>query len=184
MRSSSAPRNKARTLSAHPIMQSISQRVKKLNAGSSVRRFCICLFVALWSSLLACPVEAAASVPPALMRYPNSHGNQIVFEARGNLWVVSKAGGTAKRLTTGPGRDFAPRYSPGGRWIAYVGSYEGKQEVFIIPSTGGESRRLSNKASRGIVTAPPSRRVNPLPTPRTPPQVRSPNTLPNFSRLK
>jgi len=111
----------------------------------------VCATVAIWALLLVLPVAACAIAPSALMRYPNSHENQIVFEARGNLWVVSKSGGTAKRLTTDPGRDFAPRYSPDGRWIAYVGLYEGKQEVFVIPSTGGESRRLTSQAKVDFV---------------------------------
>lgn len=106
----------------------------------------------MWSLLLGLPVGAVASVTPALLRYPNSHGNQIVFEARGNLWVVAKAGGTAKRLTADLGRDFAPRYSPDGRWIAYVSSYAGKQEVFVIPSTGGDARRLTSQAKVDLVS--------------------------------
>ena len=116
-----------------------------------MRRLCVCATVAVWALLLVLPVAASAIAPSALMRYPNSHGNQIVFEARGNLWVVSKSGGTAKRLTTDPGRDFAPRYSPDGRWIAYVGLHEGKQEVFVIPSRGGESRRLTSQAKVDFV---------------------------------
>ena len=90
-----------------------------------MRRLCVCATVAIWTLLLVLPVAASAIAPSALMRYPNSHGNQIVFEARGNLWAVSKSCGTDKRITTDPGRDFAPRYSPDGRWIAYVGLYKG-----------------------------------------------------------
>jgi tricorn protease len=96
-------------------------------------------------------MTAAASSPSALMRFPNSHGGQIVFEARDNLWVVPKDGGIAARLTSDPGRDFAPRYSPDGRWIAYVGSYEGKREIFVIPATGGEAHRLTSQSQASFV---------------------------------
>jgi tricorn protease len=145
------PRREAYPLSVELSESTVSCKDEKSHGGSRTRRFYVCLLIVAWSLLLGSPVEAAASAPQALMRYPNSYGNQIVFEARGNLWVVSKAGGTAERLTTDPGRDFAPRYSPDGRWIAYVGSYEGKQEVFVIPSAGGEARRLTSQAKVDFV---------------------------------
>ncbi len=77
------------------------------------------------------------------MRFPTLHGNRIVFEAHGNLWQVSRWGGTASRLTADPGYDLMPRFSPDGNWIAFTGSYQGNQDVYVIPSAGGMARRLT-----------------------------------------
>ncbi len=96
---------------------------------------------ALLLGLFAAP--AGASDGPTLMRFPTLNGNTVVFEAHGNLWQVSRLGGTASRLTTDPGYDLMPRFSPDGRWIAFTGSYQGNQDVYVIPAGGGEARRLT-----------------------------------------
>jgi tricorn protease len=77
------------------------------------------------------------------MRFPTVHGGRIVFEAHGNLWQVSRWGGAASRLTAEPGYDLMPRFSPDGNWIAFTGSYQGNQDVYVMPSAGGAARRLT-----------------------------------------
>lgn len=78
-----------------------------------------------------------------LMRYPTRHGDDVVFVAHGNLWHVDAKGGTATRLTSDPGQDLMPRYSPDGKWIAYTASIEGNRDVYVIPSGGGTARRMT-----------------------------------------
>ena len=105
--------------------------------------------VALAATLLvsAAPPALADAAPAegnrALMRFPNQHGNEIVFVAHGNLWVVDRAGGTARRLTADTGQDLMPRYSPDGKWIAYTASIQGNRDVYVIPAAGGPARRLT-----------------------------------------
>ncbi len=79
----------------------------------------------------------------ALMRFPNQHGSSVTFVAHGNLWVVDRAGGVARRLTTDAGQDLMPRYSPDGKWIAFTANYQGNQDVYVIPAQGGAARRLT-----------------------------------------
>ena len=79
----------------------------------------------------------------ALMRFPTQHGNAVTFVAHGNLWTVDRAGGIARRLTADAGQDLMPRYSPDGRWIAFTASYQGNQDVYVIPAAGGTARRLT-----------------------------------------
>jgi Tol biopolymer transport system component len=37
-----------------------------------------------------------------------------------NVWLVPTGGGEPTRLSTGDGNDVSPRYSPDGRWIAWL----------------------------------------------------------------
>ena len=52
-------------------------------------------------------------------RFPELHGDVIVFSAEGDLWTVSVEGGTARRLTTHPGQETHPAVSPDGKTIAF-----------------------------------------------------------------
>ena len=79
----------------------------------------------------------------ALPRYPNLRNGMIVFVADGNLWQVPRGGGVAQKLTSDPGQDVMPRYSPDGKWIAFTASYQGNVDVYAIPATGGTARRLT-----------------------------------------
>src|ERR1700712_3179652 len=101
------------------------------------------LMVAWAPPVRADAVTTAGDGTRALMRFPNQHGNQIVFVAHGNLWVVDRAGGTARRLTADAGQDLMPRYSPDGKWIAYTASIQGNRDVYVIPAEGGPARRLT-----------------------------------------
>ncbi|HEU5335562.1 MAG TPA: hypothetical protein VFU27_06345, partial [Terriglobales bacterium] len=50
---------------------------------------------------LALPALCAASDGPLLLRKPAVSRTQIAFTYAGDLWVVSRDGGDARRLTTG-----------------------------------------------------------------------------------
>ncbi len=95
--------------------------------------------------LLVCTLAlpGAARAASALPRYPTLHGDAIVFEAGGNLWTVAREGGTARRLTTDPGYDLLPRFSPDGKWIAFTGEYDGNRDVYVMPAGGGTPQRLT-----------------------------------------
>lgn len=89
---------------------------------------------------------ATAAMPAAaesLPRFPNLHGGDIVFVAAGNLWRVPRAGGAATRLTSDPGQDWMPRFSPDGKWIAFTASIEGNRDVYAMPAAGGMPVRLT-----------------------------------------
>lgn len=76
-------------------------------------------------------------------RYPTIYKNQIVFVSEGDLWIVSKTGGIARRLTTDMGECTHPMFSPDGQWIAFSGTHEGVKDIYLMPATGGASRRLT-----------------------------------------
>ena len=90
-----------------------------------------------------------------LCRFPTLYDNTIVFEAAGNLWSVSRSGGVASRLTTDPGYDVMPRFSPDGKTIAFTGQYQGNVDVYIMPATGGVPTRLTYQSD--VVPKAPTR---------------------------
>ncbi len=78
-----------------------------------------------------------------LLRTPTVSATQIGFAYANNIWVVPRAGGGAKRLTSFQGQTANPHFSPDGRWIAFSGEYAGNFDVYIVPSEGGEPKRLT-----------------------------------------
>jgi tricorn protease len=80
---------------------------------------------------------------PLLLRHPTISRSQIVFTFAGDLWSVSRDGGSAIRLTTGAGAETDPIFSPDGSEIAFTGEYDGNIDVFVMPAAGGTPRRLT-----------------------------------------
>jgi tricorn protease len=98
---------------------------------------------ALLLVLLTLSPHGAHAAQRALMRFPTLSGSTIVFVAHGNLWRVPRTGGTASRLTTDPGDDFMPRFSPDGTKIAFTASYQGNRDVYEMAAAGGPAQRLT-----------------------------------------
>jgi dipeptidyl aminopeptidase/acylaminoacyl peptidase len=72
----------------------------------------------------------------------NAAGN----EPKSQIWLLSTDGKMQKQLTTAPGRNSGPIWSPDGQSIAFV-SKRGTDEVaqiYVISPTGGEAKRVSN----------------------------------------
>jgi tricorn protease len=78
-----------------------------------------------------------------LLRFPDIQGDKVVFTYGGDLWTASASGGTATRLTTHPGVEVFAKFSPDGQWIAFTGQYDGDEQVYVIPATGGEPKQLT-----------------------------------------
>jgi tricorn protease len=84
-----------------------------------------------------------------LLRFPTTNGAQIVFCYAGEIYTVSKEGGIARRLTSGPGYSSFPRFSPDGKQIAFTSQYDGNTEVYVMPAEGGAPKRLTTSATLG-----------------------------------
>ena len=62
-----------------------------------------------------------------------------------DIYLIPTAGGDAVRLTTSPKAETSPRFSPDGKWIAFLSSREGdKSQVFLLSRGGGEASRLTD----------------------------------------
>ena len=93
--------------------------------------------------LLALVAVAPALAATEYIQYPDIHGDRLVFCAEADLWLASVEGGTPQRLTTHPGTESFPAFSPDGSRIAFTGQYGGNGDVYVVPVTGGEPRRLT-----------------------------------------
>ncbi|HVO81991.1 MAG TPA: hypothetical protein VMT28_14745, partial [Terriglobales bacterium] len=78
-----------------------------------------------------------------LLRFPDIHKDKIAFMYGGDLWLVPSSGGVARRITTHPGRELFPKFSPDGKWIAFTGQYDGKFNVYVMPADGGQPKQLT-----------------------------------------
>jgi len=86
-----------------------------------------------------------------LLRQPSLSATHIAFMYASNIWVVERAGGTARRLTSFPGEASNPKFSPDGRSIAFSASYSGNADVYVVPREGGEPKRLTWHPSSDLV---------------------------------
>ena len=84
-------------------------------------------------------------------RNPTVGKGRIVFCADDDLWQVSLSGGKAERLTASTGEANDPVLSPDEKWIAFTSTHEGHGEVYLMPSEGGEARRLTFIAEGALV---------------------------------
>jgi hypothetical protein len=62
-----------------------------------------------------------------------------------DIWVLeARPGATPRLLAGGEGDQCCGRFSPDGKWVAFVSNQSGRPEVFVMPSGGGlESIRVS-----------------------------------------
>lgn len=84
-----------------------------------------------------------SSVEMRLMRYPDIHGDTVVFAYAGDLWSAGVDGGMARRLTTHPAEELRPKISPDGKWVAFTAAYDGSPDVYVMPIEGGSPKRLT-----------------------------------------
>jgi Tol biopolymer transport system component len=85
-----------------------------------------------------CYTHGDAEAPPqSLVFSSNRLGTQAVFtaEADGSQW---------RRLTSGPGIDTAPRWSPDGTRIVWVSRQQGAGEIWVMNADGTGKRQLTN----------------------------------------
>jgi tricorn protease len=88
-----------------------------------------------------------------LLRFPDLHGDKVVFTYAGDLWTAPVSGGTATRLTAHPGLELFAKFSPDGQWIAFTGQYDGDEQVYVIPASGGVPKQLTYYPARGPLPA-------------------------------
>ncbi|MFI5661902.1 S41 family peptidase [Streptomyces sp. NPDC051684] len=85
---------------------------------------------------------------PGYLRQPTICGDELVFVCEDDLWWAPAEGGQAVRLTASVGPMQGPRFAPDGRSVAFTGTDDGPQEVYLLELAGGPPRRLTHQAAQ------------------------------------
>ena len=111
-----------------------------------MRRFAIALLVL---AAVATVAAGPAAAQTKLLRFPDIHGDKVAFVYAGDIWTAPADGGRAVRLTTHPGLELFPKFSPDGKWIAFTGEYDGDEQVYVVPAEGGVPKQLTYYPANG-----------------------------------
>src|SRR6202035_1345867 len=91
--------------------------------------------------LLLC--ASAWSATPLLLRNPALSEDSIAFLYAGDIWLVARDGGEARRLTSVGTVVAGPYFSPDHTQIAYSTAAHGLMDVYVVRAEGGVPRRLT-----------------------------------------
>lgn len=94
--------------------------------------------------ILLCLNSLEAQINARLLRFPDVSENQIVFTYANDIWLVSKDGGTATRVSSPNGEESFAKFSPNGNEIAFTANYDGNNDIYVMPVTGGIPKRLTS----------------------------------------
>lgn len=111
----------------------------------ALRSFAICA-AALIAAAVSPRAGSTADDPAGgtrMLRQPTVSATHIAFAYAGNIWIVERAGGTARRVTSFQGQASNPQLSPDGRTLAFSADYAGNPDVYVVPVAGGEPTRLT-----------------------------------------
>lgn len=88
------------------------------------------------------------------------NGDGFVHDRVPNLWTVVVESGAVRRLTSGPGHDVQPSWSPEGRRIAFVSDRHAnadlswRSDVYLVPADGGRVTRVTGGSGERAFFAP------------------------------
>jgi tricorn protease len=114
---------------------------KRSTGGIFMRSFGKTVYLATLTVVVLLPVLGMAQTK--LLRFPDVHEDKVVFCYAGDLWLAKTDGGMAWRLTTDAGQEIFPKFSPNGKWVAFTGQYDGDEQVYVVPASGGVPKQLT-----------------------------------------
>ena len=82
------------------------------------------------------------SGPSSVTWSPDSQS--VIYSMSGSLWMQSLNSTTAEQLTTGPGYDYQPDWSPDGKWIVFSRYNKDAVELMLLELTTKQTRPLTN----------------------------------------
>ncbi len=71
-------------------------------------------------------------------------GRSLMLEIAGDLYTLPIEGGEARAVLTGLPFESQPRFSPDGKWIAFLSDRSGAENVWIARPDGAEAKKLSD----------------------------------------
>ncbi len=109
------------------------------------------LAYALCFGLVQSQARAFDASDARMLSSPAITDGKIAFVYAGDIWVSDLEGKNPKRVTSYPGDEASPFFSPDGRHIAFTGGYDGNNDVYVIPVDGGEPTRLTWHPGNDVV---------------------------------
>jgi tricorn protease len=75
-------------------------------------------------------------------------GKRALFGARGDVFTIPAKHGAVRNLMKTPGvHERNSKWSPDGKWIAYISDLTGEDEIYIIPQDGsGDAKQITKNA--------------------------------------
>ena len=95
------------------------------------------------SPFLQLPNPTAAPLVGARSLALSPDGTRLAFSYQGDVWTADAKGGRAVPVTNNVEMDDNPLWSPGGDYIAFTSNRSGNNDVYIVPSEGGTTKRLT-----------------------------------------
>ncbi len=84
------------------------------------------------------PIMNAGPMDPA----PSPDGEQLVFSAKGWLWLMDLESGNARRITESGGMDSRPEWSPSGSDIVFLRDSGSQLSIVLVDVDSGDERVL------------------------------------------
>lgn len=85
-----------------------------------------------------------------------TYHNKTENKTNSNIYLVATSGGEVKQLTSAKGANNNPRWMPDGKSIAFISTRDGEAQIWTIPVTGGEARKVSHISTgvSGLIVSP------------------------------
>jgi hypothetical protein len=99
--------------------------------------------------MILSPASAHAAVQ-GYYRFPTVNGDNVVFMSEGDLWKAPISGGVAMRLTSHPGTEIAPHFSPDGKNIAFSADYQGNTDIYVTRWNGATWSHSEDGVAYGL----------------------------------
>ncbi len=114
---------------------------------STLAFICLLTVILLPIGFASGPKSSRHHSAPSLSRRPTANKSSSAMQA--SFTPSPKDGGTARRLTSGPGYSSFPHFSPDGKQLAFTSQYDGNTEVYVMPATAANPKRLTTTATLG-----------------------------------
>jgi len=93
--------------------------------------------------------SATPTVAPMLTPEQRQTSQIAYVSSDGNLWVIRDDGSGVRRLTS-DGGNTSPRWSPDGRWIAFLHREPASGEILVLMNSDGSNRTRVSESFPGF----------------------------------
>ena len=95
--------------------------------------------------------QLSAQIDAGLFRYPDVSKTQIVFSYANDLWIMPKEGGMAVKLSSPPGVETFPKFSPDGKQVFITSLQSGELTIYDTHSRKEIKRLQLGHGAAGIL---------------------------------